>query len=141
MRRPLAALAVLLAALTLTTACGSDGSDGSSGSTEPKVIKVTFDGDSMRRYLTALGTGDIDWPALLALVPHATRWIEFHRGQFAMPIFDRDWLKAQPDTTLDEYRALVAAALRHSRTDAPAPDQKDVFARLKPSIDWLRANG
>lgn len=47
MRRPLAALAVLLAALTLTTACGSDGSDGSSGSTEPKVIKVTFNGDSV----------------------------------------------------------------------------------------------
>lgn len=101
---------------------------------------TTFDGDHMRRYLTALGTGDIDWPALLALVPHATRWIEFHRGQFAMPVFDKDWLAAQTDATLDEYRSLIAATVRNARANRPMPDQKDVFLRLEPSIAWLKAH-
>jgi len=100
---------------------------------------TTFDGDDMRRYLTALGTGDIDWLALLALVPHATRWIEFHRGQFAMPMFDKDWVAAQADATLDEYRSLIAATVRNDRAGRPVPDQKDVFLRLQPSIDWLKA--
>ncbi|WP_055045671.1 sugar phosphate isomerase/epimerase family protein [Devosia sp. A16] len=101
---------------------------------------TTFDGDDMRRYLTALGTGDIDWPALLALVPHATRWIEFHRGQFAMPMFDKAWLAAQADATLDEYRSLMAATVRNARAERPIPDQKDVFLRLAPSIEWLKAH-
>jgi 3-oxoisoapionate decarboxylase len=101
---------------------------------------VTFDGDTMRRYLTMLGTGDIDWPALLALVPHATRWIEFHRGQFAMPVFDKAWVAAQSDATLQEYRQLLSDTVRNARTDRPVPDQKDVFARLAPTIDWLKAN-
>jgi len=101
---------------------------------------TSFDGDSMRRYLTALGTGDIDWTALLALVPQATRWIEFHRGQFAMPMFDKAWLAAQADATLDEYRSLIADTVRNARADRPIPDQKDVFARLRPSIEWLKAH-
>lgn len=46
MRRILASTAVLLSALTLTTACGSD-DEAPSGSTDPKVIEVTFDGDSV----------------------------------------------------------------------------------------------
>lgn len=101
---------------------------------------TTFDGDLMRRYLTPLGTGDIDWSELLALVPNATRWIEFHRGQFAMPVFDKDWLAAQSDATIDEYRALISATVKHERANTPVPDQKDVFSRLAPSIEWLKAN-
>lgn len=101
---------------------------------------TTFDGDLMRRYLTPLGTGDIDWSELLALVPNATRWIEFHRGQFAMPVFDKNWLAAQSDATIDEYRALISATVTHERANTPVPDQKDVFARLAPSIEWLKAN-
>jgi len=46
MRRILASTAVLLSALTLATACGSD-EESPSGSTDPKVIEVTFDGDSV----------------------------------------------------------------------------------------------
>ncbi|MET3898910.1 sugar phosphate isomerase/epimerase [Devosia sp. UYZn731] len=101
---------------------------------------TTFDGDQMRRYLTPLGTGDIDWIELLALVPNATRWIEFHRGQFAMPVFDKGWLAAQSDATIDEYRALISATVTHERANTLVPDQKDVFARLAPSIEWLKAN-
>lgn len=101
---------------------------------------VTFDGDLMRRYLAPIPTGDIDWPALLALIPNATRWIEFHRGQFAMPVFDKAWLAAQADATLDEYRQLLSDTVRNAREAKPIPDQKDVFLRLEPSIAWLRAN-
>ena len=48
MRRTLAAVAVVLATLSLATACGDEekpSSDG--GSQDPKVIEVTFDGDSV----------------------------------------------------------------------------------------------
>lgn len=101
---------------------------------------VTFDGDTMRRYLAPLGTGDIDWPALLALVPNATRWIEFHRGQFAMPVFDKSWLAAQADTTLDEYRQLISDTVRNFRSGRDVPDQNDVYKRLAPSMEWLKAS-
>lgn len=53
MRRTLAVLAVLLGALTLAAGCGggSDGGSSSSDSTqdssEPKVIEVTIEGDSV----------------------------------------------------------------------------------------------
>lgn len=114
----------------------------------PHVVQIhiddsytTFDGEQMRRYLTPLGTGDIDWPALLALVPQATRWVEFHRGQFAMPVFDADWLAHQSDANLDEYRSLLRDSLRRLRAGAATPDQIDVYARLQPTIDWLKAKG
>ena len=48
MRRTLAAVAAVIATLALATACGDEekpSSDG--GSQEPKVIEVTFDGDSV----------------------------------------------------------------------------------------------
>jgi hypothetical protein len=48
MRRTLAVVAVVLATLTFATACGDEESPSSdSGSSEPKVIQVTFDGDSV----------------------------------------------------------------------------------------------
>jgi len=47
MRRTLAAAAAVLATLTLATACGDEETPSSSGSSAPKVIKVTFDGDSV----------------------------------------------------------------------------------------------
>jgi hypothetical protein len=46
MRRFLAGTAVLLSTLTLVTACGDD-EDSPSGSTDPKVIEVTFEGDTV----------------------------------------------------------------------------------------------
>jgi hypothetical protein len=48
MRRSLVALATILATLSLVTACGDeDTPSGSGGSSEPKVIKVTFEGDTV----------------------------------------------------------------------------------------------
>jgi hypothetical protein len=46
MRRILATLAVLTCMLGMATACGDDSSPAQS-SEEPKVIEVTFDGDSV----------------------------------------------------------------------------------------------
>lgn len=46
MRRALAPVAVVLATLTLATACG-DEEKPSSDSQEPKVVQVTFEGDSV----------------------------------------------------------------------------------------------
>ena len=48
MRRTLAAVAVVLATITLVTACGDEEKPSSdAGSQDPKVIEVTFDGDSV----------------------------------------------------------------------------------------------
>ena len=47
MRRALAAAAVVLATLTFASACGDSDTPSDSGSSDPKVIKVTFDGDSV----------------------------------------------------------------------------------------------
>ena len=48
MRRSLAAAAVVLATLTFATACGSEDEPSSdSGSSDPKVIKVTIEGDTV----------------------------------------------------------------------------------------------
>lgn len=47
MRRSLAAAAVVLATLTLVTACGDEDSPSDSGSSDPKVVQVTFEGDTV----------------------------------------------------------------------------------------------
>ena len=46
MRRPLAAIAVILSTLTFVSACGSDEAPSNS-STDPKVIQITIEGDSV----------------------------------------------------------------------------------------------
>lgn len=98
----------------------------------------SLDGEQMRRYLSPMGDGDLDWPGILRLSGDVPWWIEFHRGQFAMPVFDKTWLAAQHDVTLDEYRGLIAGAVKRARDNAPIPDQLDVFKRLAPAIAWLR---
>jgi hypothetical protein len=47
MRRSLAAAVAVLVTLTFATACGDEDKPSDSGSSDPKVIKVTFDGDSV----------------------------------------------------------------------------------------------
>jgi len=98
---------------------------------------ITFDGDSVRRYLSPMGEGDLDWPEILKLVGDVPVWVEFHRGQFVMPVFDSQWLSAQRDVTLDEYRAIVGAAFRRfSRHETPW-DQADPYGRLPAALKWL----
>ncbi len=102
---------------------------------------LTFDGSLMRRYLSPMGTGSLDWETILSLAPGKPIWIEFHRGQFAMPVFDREWLADQKDMTLDEYRSLLAGAVSRTQAGGEVPDQVDVYKRLAPAIAWLRARG
>ena len=47
MRRLLAATTVVLATLTFATACGDSDTPSDSGSSDPKVITVTFEGDTV----------------------------------------------------------------------------------------------
>jgi sugar phosphate isomerase/epimerase len=102
---------------------------------------VTFDGSKLRRYLAPMGSGDIDWTNIFSQIGDVPVWIEFHRGQFAMPVFDRDWIAAQPDLTLDEYRAILApAVVRFAKAETPW-DQADPFGRLPAALAWLAARG
>ena len=66
--------------------------------------------DSIRRHLVPCGKGVVDWPAILALVPQAKRMIELHNGQFAMPVYNQDWLKTNPYIHPSEYAAIIGKA-------------------------------
>lgn len=88
--------------------------------------------NGVRRYLAAVGQGAIDWPALLALLPDALRIVELHRGQFAIPAFDRDWLAHNDYVKLSEYAWFIEQAVRHS--DVSPIDQEDVRLRLDGAV-------
>jgi len=98
---------------------------------------LRFEEGGVRRFLCPLGQGVVDWPAILALVPDARRVLEFHSGQFAMPVFDPVWRRAQPDLTLDEYASILCAAATLPDDFAPA-DQANSTGRLPPALDYLR---
>lgn len=99
---------------------------------------LRMEGDMMRRYLAPIGEGMLDWAAILAMLPDADVWIELHSGQFAMPVFDRAWLDAQPEIALPEYAAVVGAAVRAG--EAPVPwDQTAPTARFAHAREMLKA--
>lgn len=80
---------------------------------------VRFQDGGIRRFLAPLGQGYIDWPAITALMPDARRWLEMHRGQFAMPVFDQGWLAAQPEIKLEEYASVLEMAARFGNQEVP----------------------
>jgi len=102
---------------------------------------LRFEEGGMRRFLCPLGEGVIDWASILALVPDARRLLEFHSGQFAMPVFDPVWRRAQPDLTLDEYASVLSAAATLPRDFQPS-DQANSTGRLTPALQvvqsWLQ---
>ncbi len=99
---------------------------------------LRMDGDMMRRHLAPVGEGMIDWAAILAMLPDANVWIELHSGQFAMPVFDRAWLDAQPEIALPEYAGVIGAAVRAG--EAPVPwDQTAPTARFAHASKTLKA--
>ncbi len=91
--------------------------------------QVRFDGSGLRRYLCPFGKGAIDWPSIFALLPGVPRWIELHRGKFAMDAFDSAWLTHHPDLTVAEFAAVVGMAARVP-AGSVIPVQDDPFARL-----------
>jgi sugar phosphate isomerase/epimerase len=99
-----------------------------------------LDGQQVRRYLAPIGQGDLDWKAILALVPDAVRWVEIHRGQFAMECFDRQWMARQPGVSVDEFCYLAGTALRRGNQPALC-DQLAPHDRVPALLDWVKANG
>jgi sugar phosphate isomerase/epimerase len=100
---------------------------------------LQLDGAAIRRYLVPMGQGDLDWPAMLALVPDATVWLETHRGQFAMACFDLDWMRQQADVSVEEYCYVAGCAVRRGSGPAPS-DQNNPFGRVPSMQRWLAAN-
>jgi sugar phosphate isomerase/epimerase len=112
---------------------------------------VRFADGGLERKLYPIGEGVIDWPAILALLadraPGARYWIELHRGQFRMPLFDRTWLAAQPDLTVAELAEVTRLAVESARKLVsgviPPPDsyQAEPVRRLEPTRASLLALG
>jgi len=110
----------------------------------PHIIQVhvddavlRFEGDEMRRYLAPVGDGVVDWRAILSIVPDAAVWIEMHSGQFAMPVFDPEWLRVQPEIVLEEYAALFAMANGFGTRSIPW-DQSAPTSRFLHACEAIR---
>lgn len=94
---------------------------------------VRFQENGIRRFLAPLGEGFIDWEAVMSILPGCKVWIEMHAGQFAMPVFDRDWLKRQPPVALEEFAAVLAMAAKFGTRAVPW-DQAAPVARLTQAL-------
>jgi sugar phosphate isomerase/epimerase len=98
---------------------------------------VRFTEGGIRRVLYPLYQGLIDWPAILSLVSNVPRFIELHRGQFSMPVFDSRWLAAHPDLSLTEFATIMEIAVKAGKIPDPW-DQSDPLTRLQPTLHSLR---
>jgi sugar phosphate isomerase/epimerase len=105
---------------------------------------VYFVNEGIARKLYPVGEGVIDWPEILQAVRanEPAFWIELHKGQFTMPIFDPAWL--EPGLDRDGLAAVVRLATigdRRLRTGTiPPPDvhEADPLRRLGPTLALLR---
>lgn len=107
-----------------------------------------FVDNGLERKLYPVGEGVIDWPAILETfakrAPRYATWIELHRGQFQVPLFDPAFLAYQPDLTVGELAEVTRLATRSERKRArgeiPSPDayQREPSRRLQPTLDYLR---
>lgn len=99
---------------------------------------LKFEGSSaLRRHLAPAGEGAIDWPALLTLLPSAQLLIELHRGQFAVPAFDRYWLSRNGYVTVHDLAWFVERATEHR--DSTPINQDDVGLRIEKALGLARA--
>ena len=94
---------------------------------------MRFQENGVRRFLAPLGEGFVDWEAIRPLIPDAKVWIEMHAGQFAMPVFDPDWLRAQPPIALGEFASVLAMAAKFGTREMPW-DQAAPVARLTQAL-------
>lgn len=97
---------------------------------------LRFQENGIRRFLAPLGEGFVDWDAIMPLMPDAKVWIEMHAGQFAMPVFDPEWLRQQPEVALNEFAAVLAMAAKFGARDVPW-DQAAPVARLPHALRRL----
>lgn len=94
---------------------------------------MRFQENGIRRFLAPLGEGFVDWDAIGPLLPDAKVWIEMHAGQFAMAVFDRDWLKRQPPVAVEEFASVLAMAAKFGAREVPW-DQAAPVARLTQAL-------
>lgn len=94
---------------------------------------MRFQDNGIRRFLAPLGEGFVDWEAIRSILPACKVWIEMHAGQFAMPVFDRDWLKRQPPVAIDEFAVVLAMAAKFGTHPVPW-DQATPVARLTQAL-------
>lgn len=97
---------------------------------------LRFQENGIRRFLAPLGEGFVDWDAIMPQIPDAKVWIEMHAGQFAMPVFDAEWLRVQPEVALAEFAAVLAMAAKFGARDVPW-DQAAPVARLPQALQKL----
>lgn len=107
-----------------------------------------FTDDGLERKLYPCGEGVIDWPAILGIfaeqAPPFSTWIELHRGQFRLPLFDPGFLASQPDLAVAELAELTRLATvsdrKLARGEIPPPDayQTEPVRRLQPTLAYLR---
>ncbi|GAA2840843.1 sugar phosphate isomerase/epimerase [Aminobacter aminovorans] len=94
---------------------------------------MRFQENGIRRFLAPLGEGFVDWDGISPLLPDAKVWIEMHAGQFAMPVFDRDWLRHQPPVAVEEFASVLAMAAKFGTREVPW-DQAAPVARLTQAL-------
>ena len=92
--------------------------------------------DSIRRHLVPCGEGVVGWADILALLPNARRLIELHNGQFAMPVYNQDWLKTNPYIDPSEYAEITSKAAGHSSLVGADGDPK--MDRLTAAVSAAR---
>ncbi|KQV41401.1 MULTISPECIES: TIM barrel protein [unclassified Rhizobium] len=97
---------------------------------------LRFQDGGIRRFLAPVGEGLVDWDAIFALMPTAFRWVETHIGQFAMPVFDPEWLRAQPGIAVEEFASVLAMATAFGDRDIPW-DQTKPADRLPQTFEKL----
>lgn len=97
---------------------------------------VRFQDDGIRRFLAPVGDGQMDWDAIFAIMPDVPRWVEMHSGQFAMPVFDPQWLRAQPGIALPEFASVMAMATAFGSRDIPW-DQAKPADRVPQALEKL----
>ncbi len=94
---------------------------------------VRFQENGIRRFLAPLGQGFVDWRLIRSILPGRPTWIEMHAGQFAMAVFDKEWLRRQPPIALEEFASVMAMAAEFGPREVPC-DQNAPVARLERAL-------
>lgn len=97
---------------------------------------VRFQEKGIRRFLAPLGDGFIDWRKIASILPGRPMWIEMHAGQFAMPVFDSEWLRQQPPIVIEEFTSVLAMAVEFGTRGVPC-DQKAPVSRLERALERI----
>jgi sugar phosphate isomerase/epimerase len=104
------------------------------------LVRLTNNG--LERWLCPCGSGVLDWPSMLSLLPNYPEnvrlVVELHRAFLEMPIFDAVWRAAQPDLSVSELVALVELVQASVSRPFDPSYQHDPWKRLEPTLAYLR---